>query len=162
MGTLKRRKVLLLPAEVPTPEVEAMAFNYDSKGIAVLSREPDAFITIFYFDKAETVACGRVSVSTKPLWIARHVACNLSDTGMVVVTGDYTFKILTRQDKGFTTIGTMTGENRKFTSVIWLTGDVLVAGTAANELVFVEGGDLKAVYPAEIMETIDLSKSKEE
>lgn len=76
--------------------------------------------------------------------------------------GDYTFKIMSRQEKGFTSIGTMTGEGRKFTSVIWLTPDVVVAGTSNSELVFVEGGDLKTIYPADIMDKIDMSKSKEE
>lgn len=97
MLTLKRRKTLLFPADVPTPEAESLAFNYDSKGIAVLSREPDAFMTIFYFDKAETVVCGRVSVGNQTQPIARHVSCNLSDTGLVVVTGEllafYQFEI---------------------------------------------------------------------
>lgn len=69
---------------------------------------------------------------------------------------------MSRQEKTFSCIGTMTGDKRKFTSIIWLTPDVLVAGTSDNQLVFVEGGDLKVVYPAELMETIDLGKSKEE
>lgn len=87
--SLKRCKTLHFPADVPTPEAESLAFNYDSKGISVLSREPNAFLTIFYFDKAETVVCGRVSIGTKTLPVARHVSGNLSDTGLVVVTGEH-------------------------------------------------------------------------
>lgn len=69
---------------------------------------------------------------------------------------------MSRQDKGFTCQGTMTGDNRFITSVMWLTPDIVVAGTSLNELLFVEGGDLKLAYPAELIEVIDLSKSKEE
>lgn len=69
---------------------------------------------------------------------------------------------MSRQDKGFSNQGTMTGDNRMITSVMWLTPDILVAGTANNELVLVEGGDYKYAYPAELVEVIDLSKSKDE
>lgn len=76
--------------------------------------------------------------------------------------GDYTFKIMSRQEKAFTIIGSITGENRVVTSLIWLTAEILVAGLASNELYFVEGGDPKLNFNAETTEIIDLSKSKEE
>lgn len=81
---------------------------------------------------------------------------------MIITTGDYTFKVMARQDKGFSCQGTMTGDDRIITSVMWLTPDILVAGNTKNELLFVEGGDLKITYPAELIEVIDLSKSKDE
>lgn len=69
---------------------------------------------------------------------------------------------MSRQDKGFSCIGTMSGENRIITSVMWLTPEILIAGTAKNELLFIEGGDFKLAYPADLIEVIDLSKAKEE
>lgn len=162
LGTLRRRKRLDFPDDIPTKRTQAMAFTYDSKGIAVLSQEPDAFVAVYYFDKAETTITCRVSVGTKKKLIARHVSCNLNDTGLLAVSGDYTLKILSRQENMFTPIGTMTGKEYKFTSLIWLTSEVLIAGTANSELVFIEGGDLKIIYPAELIETIDLGRTKEE
>lgn len=88
MLTLKRRKTLNFPNDITTPAAESLAFNHDSKGIAVLSREPDAFLTVFYFDKAETVISGRVSVGNQKNMLARYISCNLSDTGLVAVCGN--------------------------------------------------------------------------
>lgn len=89
MLTLKRRKTLRFPDDVPTQRAQAISFINDSKGIAVLSKEPDAFLTIFYFDKADSIVCGRVSVSSKKLLIAKYISCNLNDTGLVAVGGMY-------------------------------------------------------------------------
>lgn len=44
-------------------------------------------MTIFFFDKAETVIMGRVSNSGQKTLSAIHLACNLSDTGLVAVGG---------------------------------------------------------------------------
>lgn len=87
MSTLKKKKTLYLPNDVPIPEVEELNFTYDSKGIAVLSKEPDAFLTIFFFDKAETVVMGRASNSNHKNLTTAHISCNLSDTGLVAVGG---------------------------------------------------------------------------
>lgn len=88
MSSLKRRKTLYLPMVIPTPEPESICFTCDSKGIAVLSKEPDAFMTIFFFDKAETVVMGRVSNSGQKSLSAIHLSCNLSDNGLIAVGGE--------------------------------------------------------------------------
>lgn len=58
-------------------------------------------------------------------------------------------------------IGTLTGEHKIITSLTWLTAEILVAGTAANQLLFIEGGDPKAAYLANSVDVIDLEKLKE-
>lgn len=78
-----------------------------------------------------------------------------------VIAGDYTFKLMSRQDKSFGTIGTMTGEHKIITSLIWLTGEILLAGTSANQLQFIEGGDPKINFEASTVAFIDLEKAKE-
>lgn len=162
MATQKKRKTLNFPAEIPTPEPECMSFTYDSKGIAVLSKEPDAFLTIFYFDKMETIVVGRVSNSSQTTLNARFISCSLSDNGLVAVGGDFTFKFMSRQEKGFSLVGTVSGENKQVTSLAWLSPEILVAGLANGQLFFVEGGDPKANFCALTTNSIDLTKSKEE
>lgn len=76
-----------LPNEVPTQDVSFLKFTEDSRGLAVLSKEPHAFLTIFYFDKSETIIVGRVSNGNQPGLTADVIACNLSDTGLVAVAG---------------------------------------------------------------------------
>lgn len=80
---------------------------------------------------------------------------------MLLYTGDYTFKLMSRQDKSFGTIGTMTGEHKIITSLIWLTAEILVAGTSHCQLQFVEGGDPKVNFDASTVSFIDLEKAKE-
>lgn len=64
-----------------------MCFTYDSKALAVLSKEPDAFLTIFYFDKSDTVVTARVSNGNQKTLTANCIACNLTDTGLVAIGG---------------------------------------------------------------------------
>lgn len=69
---------------------------------------------------------------------------------------------MSRQEKGFSVIGTITGENKIVTSLMWLMPDVLVVGTAEGHLHIIEGGDPKFVYAADKIDLIDLAKIKEE
>lgn len=87
IGSLKKKKAMKLPNEVPNKDVAFMRFTEDSRGLAILSKEPDAFLTIFYFDKSETIIVGRVSNGNQTGLTADVIACNLSDTGLVAVAG---------------------------------------------------------------------------
>lgn len=91
LNVLKKKKTLKLPKEVPTQDVAFLRFTEDSRGLAVLSKEPDAFLTIFYFDKSETVIVGRVSNGNQKGLTAEIIACNLNDTGLVAVGGKTSF-----------------------------------------------------------------------
>lgn len=63
--------------------------------------------------------------------------------------------------KSFGVIGTMTGEHKIITSLVWLTAEILVAGTSANQLLFIEGGDAKQNFIASTVHLLDLEKAKE-
>lgn len=158
---MKKKKTLKFPKDVPTQNVESLRFTEDSRGLAVLSREPDAFLIIFYFDKSETIIFGRVSNGNQPGMTTDVLACNLNDSGLVAVGGKFTFKLLSRQDKSFGMIGTMSGEHKIVTSLVWLTAEILVAGTCANQLLFIEGGDPKQNFEANTVPIIDLEKAKD-
>lgn len=68
---------------------------------------------------------------------------------------------MSRQDKSFGMIGTMTGEHKIVTSIVWLTAEILVAGTSADQLLFIEGGDPKQNFIASTVHSLDLEKAKE-
>lgn len=68
---------------------------------------------------------------------------------------------MSRQDKSFGVIGTMSGEHKIITSLIWLTAEILVAGTSSDQLLFIEGGDPKQNFIASIVHLLDLEKAKE-
>lgn len=161
VATLAKKRELHLPKEVPSREAAVMEFTQDSRGLAVLSKEPDAFLTIFYFDKSQNIIVGRVSNGYQKGLTAHVIACNLSDTGLVAVGGNYTFKLMSRQDKSFGMIGTLTGEQKIVTSIIWLTAEVLLAGTTANQLLIIESGDPKFIFEANKVTEIDLERGKD-
>lgn len=55
----------------------------------------------------------------------------------------------------------MTGEHKIITSLVWLTAEILVAGTSADQLLFIEGGDPKQNFTASTVQMLDLEKAKE-
>lgn len=85
------------------------------------------------------------------------MSCNPGDATIVAVGGYYMLKIMNKTDKGFGQIGTIKGDNLLVTSIAWLTGEALAAGTAETELIFVESGELKLKLRADEVERIDLS-----
>lgn len=156
METLKKVKSLNLPPECPVNSVGNMCFTFDSKGIAVLSKEPDAYINIYTFDKNDTVVTGRAS-NRNLQGRATLLACNPGDVSIIAVGGDNMLKIMNKTEKGFGQLGTIKGENIVVTSLVWLSGEIIIAGSAEMELYFVEGGDLKAKFKALELNVIDLS-----
>lgn len=68
---------------------------------------------------------------------------------------------MSRQDKSFGIIGTMTGEHKIVTSLVWITAEILIAGTSADQLLIIENGDPKQFYKASEVALIDLEKAKE-
>ncbi|XP_058814914.1 cilia- and flagella-associated protein 57 [Topomyia yanbarensis] len=160
IATLKKRKTLQLPPDCPNTQIGNICFTFDSRGIAVLSVEPDAFLSIFSFDRNESLIIGRASNSNQQ-GQANYLSCNPSDATIVAVGGFYMLKIMNKTDKGFGQIGSVKGDNLLVTSIAWLTSDSLVAGTAETELIIVESGDLKLKLRADDVEKIDLTADVE-
>ncbi|XP_035915826.1 cilia- and flagella-associated protein 57 [Anopheles stephensi] len=154
--TLRKRKTLQLPADCPNTQIGNICFTHDSRGVAVLSVEPDAFLSIFSFDKNDSLIIGRASNSSQQ-GQAVYLSCNPNDATIVAVGGYYMLKIMNRTDKGFGQIGTIKGDDLLITSMTWLSSDVLAAGTAETEIIFVESGELKIRQRADMIETVDLS-----
>lgn len=126
--------------------------------MAVLTKEPDSYLILIYFDKAQSLIMGRVSHSTHQLSVARTISCSLIDSGLVAIGGDYTFKLLNKTEKGFAPMGTIKGDGIAITSLAWLTNDILIAGTNETELFIVDNGDLKLIFNALDVTLIDLSQ----
>lgn len=154
---LKRKKTLQLAPECPVQAVGNMCFTCDSKGMAVLSKEPDSFITIYTFDKSDSMVTGRVSNKNYP-GRATLLKCNPGDVSIVTVGGENMLKIMNKTEKGFGQLGTIKGENIIVTALTWLSAEIIIAGSENMELYFVEGGELKAKYNMLEIDSIDLSQ----
>ena len=110
-----------------------MCFTCDSKGMAVLSQEPDDFISIYCFDKTDTMVTGRASNKNYP-GRATLLQCHPTDPTIVAIGGENMLKIMNKTEKGFGQLGAMKGENIFVTSLIWLTPEIIVAGSTEMEL----------------------------
>ncbi|GAB0089612.1 cilia- and flagella-associated protein 57 [Sergentomyia squamirostris] len=158
IATFKKRRSINFPNEIATKEVASMSFTNDSKGFAILSREPDSQLILMFFDKNESTVIGRVSHSTHQLGVARYISCNLSDNGMVAIGGDFVFKILNKTEKGFAPVGTIKGDGVVITSLAWISGEILLAGTSEGDLLLIENGDLKIIFDATEVTCLDLTR----
>lgn len=125
--------------------------------MAVLSQEPDAFITIYSFgEKTDTTVTGRASNKNYP-GRATLLKCNPNDIAIVTVGGENMMKIMNKTEKGFGQLGTVKGENIIVTALTWLTPEIIIAGSADMELYFVESGELKAKYNISNLDMVDLT-----
>jgi cilia- and flagella-associated protein 57 len=70
--------------------------------------------------------------------------------------------VINKTEKGFGQMGAVKADTIKVVSLIWLTGEVLLAGTRSNELLLIEAGDLKMKFKADTVEFIDLTKIQDE
>lgn len=154
---MKKVKSLQLAPECPVQAVGNMCFTCDSRGMAVLSKEPDAFITIYTFDKTDSMVTGRAS-NANYAGRATLLQCNPSDVSIVMVGGENMMKIMNKTEKGFGQMGTVKGENINVTALTWLSSEMIIAGSAEMDLYFVEGGELKAKYSTRELNIIDLSQ----
>lgn len=125
-----------------------------------MSKEPDAFIALFYFDKAETVITGRVS-NRNQKGLAKSLAVNPNDSGLVAVGGDYTFKLMNKTEKGMVLLNHIKTENVIITSLTWLTADIIIAGMSTSELLVVEACEVKAKISATDVDVIDIANINE-
>lgn len=153
---MRRVKSLQLAPECPVQAVGNMCFTCDSRGMAVLSKEPDAFITIYTFDKIDTMVTGRAS-NANYAGRATLLHCNPGDVSIVTVGGDNMLKIMNKTEKGFGQMGTVKGENINVTALTWLNAEMIIAGSSDMDLYFVESGELKAKYSTRELKVIDLS-----
>ena len=74
------------------------------------------------------------------------VSCNPTDTGIMAVGGNQVFKFLTVSETLWRPYGFAKADNLVITSLAWLNGDRLLAGTSDGRIFFLENGDLKNVY----------------
>lgn len=162
LESLKKVKTLQLAPEFPVQKICTMCFTCDSKGMAVMSHEPDAFVTIYSFnEKTDTMVTGRASNKNYP-GRATLLKCNPNDIAIITVGGENMLKIMNKTEKGFGQLGTVKGENIIVTALTWLTPEIIIAGSADMELYFVEGGELKAKYNIANLDFVDLTHTADD
>nr|CAD7403161.1 unnamed protein product [Timema cristinae] len=90
-----------------------------------------------------------------------NVACNPSDSTVVCVVGPGLFRLLAMSDTVWRQYGYQKAEMLPITCVCWIAFDRILAGTKDGRLVFVESGELKAIYRAMDLNMITIQAKDE-
>lgn len=156
-SSLKRIHTLDMPPEVCNAEPNSIDFINDSSGIMVLCRSPDLHVTAYYFDKKATVIHQRICrLAVDHNARDYFIACNIRDSLLFTIGGHFGCRVYAKKKLKFEQIDAVELTGRVVTALAWITADVLAVGTAQNELIFIESGNIKSVFYADDCETIDL------
>jgi hypothetical protein len=85
-----------------------------------------------------------------------QVACNPTDNSVVVIVGPQLFRLLSASDKTWRQYGWSQAESLNIISVAWLSFDRVIGGTSDGKLLLVDSGELKAVFNAMNLTTINM------
>jgi hypothetical protein len=90
-----------------------------------------------------------------------QVACNPTDSSVLVIVGPQLFRLLSASEKTWRQYGWSKAELLNITSVAWLSFDSVIAGTSNGNLLLVENGELKAIYTAMDLTDINMKLHEE-
>nr|CAD7457121.1 unnamed protein product [Timema tahoe] len=147
LGTLKRKRVLNLPSDMTALEFVSLSFTHDGKCVAAVAGEPDWMLMFYNWEKGKIDSMTKANNLNNPGPVVQ-VACNPSDSTVVCVVGPGLFRLLALSDTVWRQYGYQKAEMLPITCVCWIAFDRILAGTKDGRLVFVESGELKAIYRA--------------
>ncbi|BFG04282.1 cilia- and flagella-associated protein 57 [Drosophila madeirensis] len=159
LSTLKKRRHLELPGNYRNANIKQMTFTYDSRAVTLLTRPPEEHLIMLVLDKTSTVIEGRATVLGSHSG-AECIAGNPSDCSFLAVGGDRTLLLMSKSERGFTISNNLKVAYR-VTSMAFLSLDLLMVGTANDQLILVENGEQKLAQKASEAETVDLMVDQE-
>ncbi|RZC27649.1 WD repeat-containing protein 65 [Asbolus verrucosus] len=161
-STYKKKRQINLPTEkeIYATKFTAVAFTFDSKCLVCVTGEPDWTMYVFKCDKGKLESTARANNSNNTGYV-RHVCCNPNDANLLALAGDGVIKILACTEFAWRQFGYGKGDQYNFTSATWLSQDRLLLGNVDGKILVIENGELKSIFFAGDLPTIDL-KIKEE
>ncbi|XP_039276040.1 cilia- and flagella-associated protein 57 [Nilaparvata lugens] len=161
LQTLKRKKVLNIPYETTVRKFASVAFTSDNKYVVAITASPDWMMLFFLWEKGKIETSTKANSPPANTGAIVQVAPNLTDNTVVSLVGPGIFRLLAVSDMVWRQYGFQKADTMPFSTVCWLTPERVVAGTRDGRLVFVEFGDLRALYRALEATIIDV-KVKDE
>lgn len=150
-------RTLSFPEEICDAEPNGIDFLNDSSGIIISCRSSCLYAVAFYFDKKSTIIHQRICrLAPEQKLLDFIVACNLRDALVFAVSGHFGCRIFAKQKQKFIEINSIDFGGRQITTIAWITADIMAIGTAQNELIFVENGNIKSKFVATDVDLVDL------
>ncbi|RZF41535.1 hypothetical protein LSTR_LSTR000249 [Laodelphax striatellus] len=156
LKTLKRKKILNLPYESPVRNFASVAFTSDNKYVVAITGSPDWMMLFFLWEKGKIETSTKANSPPANTGAIVQVAPNLTDNTVVSLVGPGIFRLLAVSDMVWRQYGFQKADTMPFSTVCWLTPERVVAGTRDGRLIFVEFGDLRALYRALEATVIDV------
>uniref|UniRef100_A0A1B0BGE8 Cilia- and flagella-associated protein 57 n=1 Tax=Glossina palpalis gambiensis TaxID=67801 RepID=A0A1B0BGE8_9MUSC len=154
LASLKKRRVLELPATSKNAQVGQIIFTVDSRALLVLTKPPDGRIYLLMLDRTNTIVDSRAAPPASRS-IAECVAGSPQDVNLFAVGGHHLLTLMTKSERGFNISNNLKCPYH-IMSMTFMSFDLLIVGTTENELILVENGELKLVQKASEAEVIDL------
>nr|CAD7587153.1 unnamed protein product [Timema genevievae] len=141
-------------------EFVSLSFTHDGKCVAAVAGEPDWMLMFYNWEKGKIDSMTKANNMNNPGPVVQ-VACNPSDSTVVCVVGPGLFRLLALSDTVWRQYGYQKAEMLPITCVCWIAFDRILAGTKDGRLVFVESGELKAIYRAMDLNMITIQAKDE-
>ncbi|KAH8321415.1 hypothetical protein KR074_004246, partial [Drosophila pseudoananassae] len=159
LATLKKRRHLELPANHKNSEVQQMIFTNDSRSVAVVTKPPEEAVIMLVLDKTSTIIEGRATVPGSHGG-AECIAGNPNDCSFLAVGGERTLLLMSKSERGFSISNNLKVKYR-VCSMAFLSLDLLMVGSADDQLILVENGEHKLIQKASDADTVDLMIDQE-
>ncbi|XP_017090856.1 cilia- and flagella-associated protein 57 [Drosophila bipectinata] len=159
LATLKKRRHLELPANHKNSEVQQMIFTNDSRSVAVVTKPPEEAVIMMVLDKTSTIIEGRATVPGSHGG-AECIAGNPNDCSFLAVGGERTLLLMSKSERGFSISNNLKVKYR-VCSMAFLSLDLLMVGSADDQLILVENGEHKLIQKASDADTVDLMIDQE-
>ncbi|XP_050439079.1 cilia- and flagella-associated protein 57-like [Adelges cooleyi] len=161
LDTLKYRHTLTSPEEDRAKAFVSIDFSSDDIFLAAVTDGPDFMMYYYSWENAMIESSTQAIDPPNNKGPVVAMALNPSDNTIICFVGNGLFRLMTISESVWRQYGFQNSKNIHFTSVCWMNGDRILAGTQDGRVFYVENGDLRAVYAAINMDYIDV-KSKME
>jgi WD40 repeat protein len=151
--TNRRRKILSVP-EMESSEFVAVAFSGDSKFLFTLSGGPDWILYFWSWEKAKVLCSAKIAGGSERIVQTKdgkepmngfQCATSPTDSSLVSVVGNGTFKIFRYAEGALRLISQSKSEQRNILAHCWIAEDRIACGTNEGKiLVFDINGELKS------------------
>ncbi|KAK9883072.1 hypothetical protein WA026_001275 [Henosepilachna vigintioctopunctata] len=161
--TYKRKRQLTIPSDKEATyatRFAAVTFTHDSKSIICISGEPDWMLFCFKCDKGKLESTARAN-NANGTGAVIEMSPNPVDANQLVLVGDNLLRMLQCTDFQWRQFGYSKSDQLNLTTACWLSQDRILIGTRDGKFLFLESGELRAIFLAHDLPVLNL-KLKEE
>ncbi|XP_050525213.1 cilia- and flagella-associated protein 57-like isoform X2 [Daktulosphaira vitifoliae] len=155
LNTMKRVRLFTSPIELKANSFMVLQFSYDDIYLAVLSNEPDFIMYYYNWENSKIDSYVKAISPPNVVGPVTDMSLNPTDNTISCFVGKGLFRLMTITDSVWRQYGFQKAENLDLTSVCWLNGDRILAGTVDGRIILIENGDLIAIYNAKTTTTLD-------